>query len=188
MNNKVYITDPRIIRSEKDIHRERTNYSNCPMESSIPCVNDTRNTSIFTKDIILHENNNKLISRIHEPNLLNTAYFSQKNMDNIQNAIRRNVYEISQGKYLIARQSQQELSNIMRYTYMEYSINSMDDIKGQIKSLNDRVIKESVSKILPNIRFHQYYLEDKFSERSLFDIPRNPSTFGTKTTPFLNRF
>lgn len=188
MNNKVYINDPRILRSEKDIHKERTNYANCPMESSIPCETKQNDVTVFTRDIIQHDNNNKLFSRIHEPNLLNTAYFSQRNINNIQNAIRRNVYEISQGKYLIARQSEQELGNIMRYTYVEYSINSMTDIKGQIKSLNDRVIKEAVSKILPNIRFHQYYLDDKFSERTLFDIPKNPSTFGTKTTPFLNRF
>jgi hypothetical protein len=187
MNNKVYINDPRIMRSEKDIHQERTDYANCPMESSIPCAS-SKNDAVFSRDIIQHDNNNELFRGIHEANLLNTAYFSQRNINNIQNAIRRNVYEISQGKYLIARQSVQELENIMRYIYIDYSLNSMTDIKGQIKSLNDRVIKESVLKILPNIRFHQYYLDDKFSERTLIDIPKNMSTYGTKTTPFLNRF
>lgn len=186
--NKEYILDSRIARTEKDLAKERLNYASCPMEHNQPCKQEKTNTVVYTKDVIRHPTNNALFRGIHKPNRLNTLYFSQKNIDNIQNAIRRNVYEISKGKYLIARQSEQELENIMRYTYIEHSLNSMENITQQIKKLNDMVISEAVRKILPNIRFHQYYLNDKFSERTLMDIPKNTSTYGTKTTPFLNRF
>ena len=191
---KEYILEPRIIRTEQDLHAERANFAKCPMENVIPCVSESESKpTVHSKDVINHDVNYELFRRIHEPNLLNTNYFSQRNRDNIHNAIRRNVYEISKGKYLIGRQSDQELSNIMRYIYVEHSVNAIDHtnpslITQQIKFLNNLVIKEAVTKILPSIDFYQYYLQDKFSERSLFDIPKNPSVFGTKTTPFLNRF
>ena len=188
-NNNVFINEPRILRTEKDLHKERKMYANCPMEESIPCENKlVTKISLYPKDIIQHDTSNELFRNIHTPNLLNTAFFSKRNRDNVHNAIRRHVYEISQEKYLIARQSDEALAIIMRYTYKEYSLNSMNNVKEQIKNLNERVIKESVSKILPSIRFYKYYLSDKFSERTLFDIPTNPSTYGTKGAPFFNRF
>jgi hypothetical protein len=187
-NNKIYINDPRVIRTEKNMVYERLNYSQCPMESTIPCETNQPNQVEVSKDIIKHEVNNELFRGIQEPNLLNTAFFSLRNRQNIQNGIRRHVYEISQEKYLIGPQSDQELMNIMRYIFLEHSLNSMQNIKEQIKDLNDRIIKESVLKILPNIKFHQYYLNDNFAGRTLMERPKNLSVYGTKTTPFLNKF
>ena len=73
----------------------------------------------------------------HTP--LSDGYFSQKNMDTIQNNIRRIVYEKSQPKgYVIDDQSADELKIIMRAMFYQYSKNHPHDIPGQIAELNQK--------------------------------------------------
>lgn len=186
MSNKEYIIEPRVLRTEAQMHQERIDFSECPMGGDFPC-NESTNVAVFPRDTIEHPINYELMRQIHEPNLLNINYFSKRNRDNVHNAIRRHVYELSEGKYLIARQSDESLCIIMRYIYVENSRNSMTDIRGQIEKLNNLVLEEVVPKILSNIHFYHYFLKDKFTERKMMELPQNVSTYGTKTEPVVKR-
>ncbi len=98
-----------------------------------------------------------------EPNWLSRSYFSQKNVDNLQIALRRHIYQLSGGKYDISRQSDEHLILIMQETY-EYNARFCDvytpnkKITQQIAQLNTIVLKRCVKRILTEIEFHLHYL------------------------------
>jgi hypothetical protein len=69
------------------------------------------------------------------------AFFSEKNMQAVQNAIRKAVYEKSgPKKYVIDDQSADELTIIMRTMYLQYAQNLPYDIPGQVTDLNEKVL------------------------------------------------
>ena len=87
--------------------------------------------------------------------LLSCTFFSGENIQILQNAIRKGVYERSNGQYIIGNQSPDELKIIMRSIFLEHSNNLPCDIKYQIIKLNtlvtdyaiEQVYKEAVSYI-----------------------------------------
>ena len=85
---------------------------------------------------------------IQETSVLNQLFFSKKNMDNVQNMIRYNVYEKSNKKFIIDKQSDIELEIIMRSIYLQHSVNLPNKIKEQIMYLNDLVKNSGGSKTL----------------------------------------
>jgi len=91
---------------------------------------------------------------------LNQAYFSPANVQIVQNKLRREVYDRSNGKYLIDPQSVDELLIVMRAQYYQYGRNLPDNIPGQIAELNDLVAEWAVPKILAECSMHDYYLRD----------------------------
>ena len=60
---------------------------------------------------------------IQETSKLNQLFFSKKNMENIQNMIRYQVFLKSDKKFIIDRQSDIELEIIMRSIYLQHSPN-----------------------------------------------------------------
>ena len=73
---------------------------------------------------------------------LSVAYFSERNIKIIQNGIRAGVYNKSNGQYVIGEQNCDELKIIMRSVFLQHSKNLATDIPGQIKVLNDFVLKQ----------------------------------------------
>ena len=68
-----------------------------------------------------------------EKTALSATFFSKQNIETLQRAIRKAVYEKSgPKKYNIDDQSVDELSIIMRTMYLQYSQNLPYDIPGQI--------------------------------------------------------
>ena len=59
----------------------------------------------------------------HCDNILNQLFFSKKNMDIIQNGLRYRVWEKSDKKFVIGRQSETELVIIMRAIFLQHSKN-----------------------------------------------------------------
>jgi len=103
------------------------------------------------KDSLPVENS---IRTIQEESLLSKAFFSKKNLNIIQNAIRKNVFDLNSGKYIVDKQSDIELEIIMRSMFLQYSENRTDDIAQQITALNDYVVQYSVP--IVNSNLHQY--------------------------------
>tara|TARA_A100001011_G_C14242301_1_gene813801 strand:- start:504 stop:995 length:492 start_codon:yes stop_codon:yes gene_type:complete len=87
--------------------------------------------------------------------LLSCAFFSAENIQILQNAIRKGVYEKSNGQYVIGQQNCSELKIIMRSIFLQHANNLPCDIKYQIITLNklvtdfaiEQVYKEAVSYI-----------------------------------------
>jgi len=119
----------------------------------------------------------------HTP--LSDAFFTRKNVDIIQKEIRKEVYRMSGPKqYVIDDQDVDELKMIMRAMYLQYAKNNPFDIEGQIKELNDLVIKWSAPRIMSEIQQYNYYLNDISHLPVPLPQPMHMSTAGTKSLPF----
>ena len=119
------------------------------------------------------------------PNTLNRLYFSDKNTAIIQNAIRKNIYDQSYGKYLIDNQSKRELSIIMRSIYLQYSKNQNNNITKQIETLNTKVVMFSVKSIMTKVKQFISYKQNIDKLPIPMNHPTNMSNQGEKT---LNSF
>ena len=119
-----------------------------------------------------------------ESNPVSSAYFSAKNIEVIQNGIRKNVFEKSQPKgYIIDNQSVDELKIIMRALYYTYSRNLPFDVQGQVNELNERVYAWSVPHILSAVDHYNYYIQDISHLPVPMAQPVNISRAGTRTLP-----
>ena len=92
---------------------------------------------------------------------LSKAFFSQQNIQIIQNGIRAGVYQKSKGQYLIGPQDCDSLKIIMRSIFLQHSANQNRDITGQIEELN---------KIVLDYCIHQVYGEAKGYMKYLYDV------------------
>ena len=91
---------------------------------------------------------------------LSLAFFSSSNQQILQNGLRAGVYRMSQGKYVIGQQSEDDLKIVMRGIYLQYSRNSPDNLTGQIQRLNDLVLNYCVPKIYSEAKGYLTYLRD----------------------------
>ena len=66
---------------------------------------------------------------------LSQAFFSQQNIQIIQNGIRAGVYHKSNGQYTIGQQDCDSLKIIMRSVFLQYSANQPKNISQQIEEL-----------------------------------------------------
>jgi hypothetical protein len=100
------------------------------------------------------------IRTIQEENLLSKTFFSKSNLNILQNAIRKNVYDLNNGKYILDKQSDIELEIIMRSIFLQYSENRNDNIAQQIAVLNNYVVDYSVPIVNSNLQQYLHYKKD----------------------------
>lgn len=119
----------------------------------------------------------------HTP--LSDAFFTRKNLEVIQAAIRKEVYRMSgPKKYTIDDQDVDEIKTVMRAMYLQYAKNNPFDIQGQILELNDLVIKWAAPRIMSEIDHYFYYLNDISHLPIPLEKPLNMSSAGTRSLPF----
>jgi len=123
------------------------------------------------------------LKSINSENVLNRTFFSQNNIDMIQNTIINEI--IKRTGYKIARQSELQLQIIMRSIFLQYAKNAPCNIKQQIIDLDRKVIDYSVDRIITEI---SQYLEYKDTINKLptpLSHPTNLSNAGEKSlSPF----
>lgn len=124
---------------------------------------------------------------IQTESILSRSFFSNKNIDILQNNIRYIVYTESKNKHIISRQSDIQLQIIMRSFYLQYSKNLDTNIREQIMELNNMVINYCVPKILSEIQQYIGYKQDISKLPDPIDRSVNLSVKGTKTL-ILNNF
>jgi hypothetical protein len=100
-----------------------------------------------------------LVGQINETPLTQ-AYFSEDNINIIQNGIRAGVYRKSNGQYTIGSQDCDSIKIIMRGIYLQYSINQPTDISNQIEDLNDMVLNYCIPKVYLEAQGYLKYLSD----------------------------
>ena len=116
---------------------------------------------------------------------LSDAFFTRTNADHIQQEIRKEVYRISgPKKYVIDNQDVDELKMIMRAMYLQYSKNNTFNLDGQLRELNDLVVKWAVPRIISEIEQYNYYLNDISHLPIPLEKPLNMSSAGSKSLPF----
>jgi hypothetical protein len=140
----------------------------------------------------------------HTP--VSSLFFSQKNIDALQQGICNQVYNRSGGKYNICKQSEIELKIIMRSIYFqslkEAPVFAMQQIRGiveplqpnanmvlqEVRKLNQRVLDDCVKDILNNIQQFDRYKEDVSTMPKPIDLPRSMNNAGRKTLEFQSFF
>jgi hypothetical protein len=89
---------------------------------------------------------------------LSDLYFSCTNIDAVQDAIRYQVFV--QTKLVVGRQSDAELKIVMRGVFLQHGRNNPNDIVGQVRELNGKVLEYAVPEVVSNLLQYQKYIVD----------------------------
>lgn len=98
-----------------------------------------------------------------EWNLLAQVFFSEKNIQILQNGLRAGVYAKSNEQFVLPPQNIDQLKVIMRDAYMKYADHSPDNITGQVERLNKAVWDYSVPLVYKEAVGYMKYLQDQSS-------------------------
>lgn len=112
---------------------------------------------------------------------LSKVYFSEDNIDLIQDELKQAVYNKTDNKYVIDRQSDTELIIVMRSIFLQNSNNLPYDIKNQIIQLNKLVLDYCIPNVVSGILSYNGYLKDIANPIMPMENPQNVSSAGTKT-------
>lgn len=91
---------------------------------------------------------------------LSKTYFSQNNIQIIQNAIRAGVYLKSEKQYIVAPQDCEAIKVIMRSVFLQHATNQPQQIAEQIHELNKIVIEYCVFHVYSEAQGYMKYLTD----------------------------
>lgn len=124
------------------------------------------------------------IRNIHVTNPLSEAYFSDANLQLLQNQIRYAVYKASNGKYVIGPQSEKELTILRRSIYLQngrYLPPEVMPIKEQIRKLNNLIVMYSVGRIMSEIQQYDHYIHEVENMYVPIEHPMDMSHAGART-------
>ena len=82
-----------------------------------------------------------------EKTRLSDAYFSQNNIQIIQNGLRKGVYDKSGSTIIVDNQPQDQVVSVMRSIFFQHSKNLDNNIPQQIQELNSYVINYCVKQV-----------------------------------------
>jgi hypothetical protein len=91
---------------------------------------------------------------------LSLTFFSQQNIQILQNGIRAGVYHKSNGQYLIGQQDCDSLKIIMRSVYLQYAANQVNNIPEQVAELNKIVLNYCVQQVYSEAQGYVKYIND----------------------------
>ena len=111
---------------------------------------------------------------------LSDVFFSQANIDNLQNQIRYRLYLYSDNNYTIERQSDTELKIVMRSYFLQYGKFTKCRLREQIAELNELVIQYCVPYIYDQIKQYNSYIQDVETLPMPLEHPKNLSSKGTR--------
>ena len=111
---------------------------------------------------------------------MNSAFFAVSNREKLQEDIKRRVYELSGGKHVIDRQSDDDLFTIMRSYYLQYSRNDPSAVAEELEALNLRVVEYCSNHIMSEIGAYIYYRADQENFPEPISAPTNANVYGTR--------
>jgi hypothetical protein len=91
---------------------------------------------------------------------LSQAFFSQGNIQILQNGIRAGVYHRSNGQYVIGPQDCDSIKIIMRSVFLQYSANKPSNISQQIEELNKIVLNYCIQQVYSEAQGYMKYVDD----------------------------
>jgi len=108
---------------------------------------------------------------------LSDVFFSQQNIQILQNGIRAGVYHRSNGQYVIGPQDCDSLKIIMRSIYLQHAANQNSNITHQVVELNKIVLNYSIQQVYSEAQGYIKYLSDA----STLVVPLAPPIMGNDT-------
>lgn len=142
---------------------------------------------------IASSNTRFLFKNLYSETPLTFLFFSETNIQNIQNLIKLNVHK--EINYIIDDQSVNELMTIMRSIFIEYSAhpplinekmselelkNLLKKYTNEVARLNKIVVQEIVPRVVSQVQQYVDYLRDASQQPYYMDKPKNESVKGQK--------
>ena len=123
-----------------------------------------------------------LIKTLQAYNPLMQKFFSKENIDHLQEEIIRQIYQRSQGRFRISRQSDDELFIVMRSIYLSAPTDPYNQatIPQQIAQLNFLVLNDVIPRIIENIHSYLGFVRDNGHAVRPIDRPMATNTAGIK--------
>jgi hypothetical protein len=112
---------------------------------------------------------------------LNTVFFSQSNIDSLQEQLQDRISEMSNGKFKIGRQSESDLLLIMRSYYLQHADNNPDEVARELIQLNQRVVAFASNRIMVELVAYERYRKDILDFPEPLDLPKDMHIKGTRT-------
>lgn len=125
---------------------------------------------------------NSLTGVFEKTNLSNT-FFSNQNIEIIQNGLRKGVNDKSNGKIVIDNQPTDTLVTIMRSIFFQNSKNLDTNVREQVEELNNLVLNFAVPKVLNEAIAYLKYKEDS----SRMHMPMSAPLYSNKTNKTLEQ-
>lgn len=91
---------------------------------------------------------------------LSQAFFSQQNIQMLQNGIRAGVYHKSNGQYTIGQQDCDSLKIVMRSVFLQNSANQPNNITQQVFELNKIVLNYCIQQVYSEAQGYMKYIDD----------------------------
>ena len=98
---------------------------------------------------------------IIEDNMLSKVYFSEGNVQILQNGLRAGVYEMSDKQIVLPPQNIDNLKIIMRSIYLQYAGHTSESITKQVQVLNRMVLDYVVPTLYNEALGYMKYREDQ---------------------------
>ena len=125
---------------------------------------------------------NSLTGVFEKTNLSNT-FFSNQNIEIIQNGLKKGVSDKSNGKIVIDNQPTDQLVTIMRSIFFQNSKNLDTNVREQVEELNNLVLNYAVPKVLNEAIAYLKYKEDS----SRMHMPMSAPLYSNKTNKTLEQ-
>ena len=91
---------------------------------------------------------------------LSQTFFSQQNIQILQNGIRAGVYHRSNGQYTIGPQDCDSLKIVMRSVYLQNAANQPNNITQQVVELNKIVLNFCIQQVYSEAQGYMKYIDD----------------------------
>lgn len=115
----------------------------------------------------------------HSETPLNMLFFSQSNIENLQNSIRATVQQMVGA--VIDRQSDEDLRTIMRSYYLQYAQNNPQRVAEELDELNKRVVNFASNRIAVEVEAYRHYRKDILDFPAPIPRPIQTNIYGTRT-------
>ena len=163
----------------------------------VPNINDpslknfaARPYSLYSPGPALFDNTHRqdLVGHIHKETPLNAVFFSQSNLEHIQQAVHAQVMMMSGGKYSIDRQNEDDIKIIMRSYYLMYGKNNPKMVAEELEDLNRRTIGYVSGKVFSEVDFYMFYRKDIESFAPPIANPTNVHVYGSRSNELKSFF
>jgi len=91
---------------------------------------------------------------------LSQVFFSQHNIQILQNGIRAGVYHKSNGQYTIGQQDCDSLKIVMRSIFLQHAANQPNNIPQQVTELNKIVLSYCIQQVYSEAQGYMKYIDD----------------------------
>ncbi len=111
-----------------------------------------------------------------------STFFAPANVEALQQGLRYQVYQATQGQHVIDRQSDVELGLIMRSVYLQEARNDDNgDVVAQVRALNAKVLAYAVPRIVSELHAYIQYQKDISSLAMPMERGQLATTKGNRT-------